>query len=387
MHKRGIGLDSLLLILVATAALLGVLLAGAATTSAEVITGLDPESGATTCPAGYGLEDFESGTDGYRWGGAPIASTIPGVQFVTTEGQDWWTGDWAAEYNGKYPDGAYTSGGQKWAWLGVSHGAGIIDFTEGEASYVSVYTSTFSGLVLEAYTDDDVFLESSGWASNNIRTGTMPQLSISRPTADIGYVIVHDTGNYWLIDWLCTDAPGVLPADPTIEEQLLEKQLLEKQLLAGPEQIGIHLPAPTQYVFEIAYSNPDSATPVRIVDTVPAEFEIVSVNPSDGTAVFFDPSRGRGNSANRIEWDLPVGTTTATLTVEIQTVASPGRGHRATVFKPTQCGPLSINDGATAFEVDPATGEIVRVIMGPSNALEVEAVEGAKPCVEVEEEE
>jgi PKD repeat protein len=185
------------------------LFGGAVTTNAEVITGLDPESGAATCPAGYGLEDFESGTDGYRWGGLPIASTIPGVSFVTTQGQDWWTGDWAAGYNGKYPSGAYTSGDQKWAWLGVSQGSGIINFTEGEASYVSVYTSTYSGVVLDAYADNGTFLASSGWASNNINTGKMTQLSISRPTADIGYVIVHDTGNYWLIDWLCTDAPGV----------------------------------------------------------------------------------------------------------------------------------------------------------------------------------
>ena len=215
MHKRGVRIDSLLLVLAATAALLGVLLAGATRISAEVTNGLDPESGAATCPAGYGLEDFESGTDGYRWGGPPIASTIPGVQFVTTEGQDWWTGDWAAGYNGKYPNGAYTSGGQKWAWLGVSQGAGIIDFTEGEASYVSVYASSYSGVVMEAYADDGTFLVDSDYASNNIRTGTMSHLSISRPTADIGYVIVHDSGNYWLIDWLCTDAPGVLPADPT----------------------------------------------------------------------------------------------------------------------------------------------------------------------------
>ena len=88
--------------------------------------------------------------------------------------------------------------------------------------------------------------------------------------------------------------------------------------------------------------------------------------------------------------------------VVIQTVASPGRGHGAPVFKPTSCGPLPINDGATAFEVDPATGELVLVeevdpvtgeitlvpvvIAGPSNSLEVEAVEGAKPCEEEEEE-
>lgn len=166
---------------------------------------------------------------------------------------------------------------------------------------------------------------------------------------------------------------------------------IEKELLAGPEEIDIYLPEPTPYTFQITYSNPDPTTPVRIIDTVPAEFEILSVDShGDGTAIFFDTSRGRGNSANRIEWDLPVGTQTATLTVEIQTVQSPGHKKGDPVFKPTSCGPLLLNDGATAFEVDPVTGEIVRVeevdpdtgevtlvpvvIVGPSDALVVEAV-------------
>lgn len=176
-----------------------------------------------------------------------------------------------------------------------------------------------------------------------------------------------------------------------------EEPTIEKQLLEGPQEIGISLLSPTQYIFEIAYANPNPSTPVRITDTVPAEFEILSLSPSDGTASFFDPSKGKANSANRIVWDLPVGTATATLTVEIQTVQSPGH-TKAPVFKPTSCGPLPINDGATAFEVDPETGEIVEVevvdpvtgevtlepvvIVGPSNALVVEAVEGAKPCIE-----
>jgi len=99
--------------------------------------------------------------------------------------------------------------------------------------------------------------------------------------------------------------------------------------------------------------------------------------------------------ANRIEWDVPTGTNT--LTVTIQTVLSPGKGHRVDVFKPTSCGLLPLNDGAIAYEVDefgnlvlvevvdPVTGEITLepvVIVGPSNSLVVEAVEGAKPCEE-----
>jgi hypothetical protein len=37
----------------------------------------------------------------------------------------------------------------------------------------------------------------------------MTELTITRSVASIAYVIVHDTGNFFLVDSLCTDAPGV----------------------------------------------------------------------------------------------------------------------------------------------------------------------------------
>ncbi len=138
---------------------------------------------------------------------------------------------------------------------------------------------------------------------------------------------------------------------------------LEKELLEGPEQIGIYLPTATVFVFEITYFGPAAL----VLDTVPAEFEIVEVVASDGTAIFFQSGQS-GKSATKIEWEVPAGLNT--LTVTIQTRPSPGKGHKEPVFKPTSCGPLPLNDGATATTV------------GTSNALVVEAVEGAKPCVE-----
>lgn len=203
---------------------------------------------------------------------------------------------------------------------------------------------------------------------------------------DIAGISIHnnDAGGIGF-DNLCHDVPGV--PGPGVK--------IEKELLYGPEEIGIYLPEPTQYRFEVAYSGPAAL----VEDTVPAEFEILELIPSNGTALFFETSKGKGNSANRIQWNVPEGSNT--LTVWIQTVASPGKGHTVSVFKPTSCGPLPINDGATAFEVDPEAGEVVLVevvdpetgeitlqrvvIVGPSNSLEVEAVAGAKPCEEAEQ--
>jgi len=166
---------------------------------------------------------------------------------------------------------------------------------------------------------------------------------------------------------------------------------IEKTLVEGPEEIGIYSPGPTPYQYTIVYTGPAAL----VKDTVPAEFEVISLVATDGTADDFKPGKGpKSQSSTKIEWLVPAGTNT--LTVDIQTVKSPGHGKKTPdVFKPTSCGPLPINDGATAFEVDengdlvlvevtdPTTGDVTLepvVIVGPSNSLEVEAVAGAKSC-------
>ncbi len=160
-------------------------------------------------------------------------------------------------------------------------------------------------------------------------------------------------------------------------------------MLEGLESIGISLPTATTYVFEINYSGPAA----QVQDAVPAEFEVTGLSASDGTATFSTSNSGK--SATHITWDVPEGS--HTLTVTIQTRESPGkRNEEDPVFKPTSCGPLPINNGATAFEVA-ANGDLVLVevvdsegvvtlvpvvIVGPSNSLGVEAVAGAKACEE-----
>ena len=195
------------------------------------------------------------------------------------------------------------------------------------------------------------------------------------------------------------DSAGGAALSQTLTYAQLEEAIpplepeIEKEILEGPEEIGIYLPGPTVYVYEISYTGPTAL----VKDTVPAEFEVLNLVSSDGAAIDFQKGKS-GKSATKIEWLVPAGTNT--LTVAIETRESPGGGHKLTVFKPTSCGPLPINDGATAFEVDingdqvlvPYTDPITLkvtlhpvVIVGPSNSLEVEAVEGAKPCIEVEE--
>ncbi|UCH72339.1 MAG: hypothetical protein JSW62_01980, partial [Thermoplasmatales archaeon] len=153
-------------------------------------------------PAGCVLIDFEDGAEEQI-----ISDTIPGLQFTTTYGIDWRYGE--AQYYNVNPYGSqlYECNGDFFAWLGVTGDAGRIDFTEGTASYFSILVSTGSGVTVDAYDSSDVLIATSGWASSDTGTGYMTRLTISQP--GMAYVIVHDTGNYWLMDDLVTDAPGV----------------------------------------------------------------------------------------------------------------------------------------------------------------------------------
>jgi hypothetical protein len=146
--------------------------------------------------------DFETGIEA-----AEITSSIPGLEFTTTFALDWRYADIrTGNYNvDPYGTQAYETNGNFFAWLGVEGDTGRITFTGGTASYLSVLVSTASGVQLDAYDADGNFLAGSGSAPDNTNTGTLTRLTVE---ADgMAYVDVHDTGNYWNIDDLCTDAP------------------------------------------------------------------------------------------------------------------------------------------------------------------------------------
>jgi hypothetical protein len=143
--------------------------------------------------------DFEGGPDA-----APISSTIPGMFFTTTEGFDWIYGDkTTGKYNvHPYGNGMYVCNGNVFAWLGPNQGKGRIDFTGATARKISMWTSTYSGLWLKAYDENGQLLDSD-YAPSNWGTHQLTQLTVDAPT--IAYVLVHDVGNYWLIDDLCVE--------------------------------------------------------------------------------------------------------------------------------------------------------------------------------------
>jgi hypothetical protein len=154
--------------------------------------------------------DFEQGIDAIQ-----IQSTIPSLKFTETSGLDWIYGDIRTDKYNVYPYGsqAYETRGNFFAWLDVNGNQGRIDFLGGGATYCSVLVSTQSGISLDAYDSAGTQIATSGWASSNVYTRTFTRLTVTAPAGKtIAYVLIHDTGNFWLMDELCTDAnKAVMP--------------------------------------------------------------------------------------------------------------------------------------------------------------------------------
>lgn len=224
-----------------------------------------------------GFMDFEDGVDE-----VPIRSTIPGLTFTTTMGYDWIYGDIrTGKYNvNPYGTRYYECNGDFFAWLGPNQGNGRIDFVGATARSISMLTSTYYGTYLDAY-DSSGNLLASDYASQNTQTGTMSEITVS--ASSIAYVIVHDTGNYWLIDDLRVsdllretnafqppDATSMFQALDTIDEDATstfeftndQQQTLKILLNWQGSQFGIQIFGPDGTMF---YETESDNPPIRIV--------------------------------------------------------------------------------------------------------------------------
>jgi len=182
------------------------------------------------------LLDFE---EGLGMDGTPIASSIPGLQFTTTDGYDWiygdaTTGNWNVSNNlgDVWNGGTYNMEGYVFAFLGTTQGSGRIDFLNQDGSFFTTGYNSLSDFYVEAYDVNDNLIDAASGPANTQDQGNyqLDYLTVSSASNDIAYVMVHDTGNYWLTDNMSGDASGV-PDDAIPEPATL--LLLGAGLLAG----------------------------------------------------------------------------------------------------------------------------------------------------------
>ena len=245
-----------------------------------------------------GFMDFEDGVDD-----APIRSTIPAMTFTTTMGYDWIYGDIrTGGYNvNPYGSQAYECHGNVFAWLGPNQGSGRIDFTGATAESISMQTSTAYGTYLDAY-DSSGNLLASTYAGPNIRTGTLSEMAVT--ASNIAYVIVHDTGNYWLIDDLRVsdllrqtnafqphDAASMFQTLDTIDQGATasyefsndQQQTLKIFLNWQGSQLGIQVTRPDGTIFvETESDNPPLRVVIPAADAGTWSLTVTAINvPSD----------------------------------------------------------------------------------------------------------
>ncbi|MCD4678080.1 MAG: PEP-CTERM sorting domain-containing protein [Desulfobacula sp.] len=155
--------------------------------------------------------DFEDGSE------ANPVNDIAGVTFEDFNGYnpiygDTRTGNWnthSDEYNSG--GGSYHHNGWLWIFAGVNADArGVkVDFTNNDGTWFQTGYASYSTFHVEAYLTDGSVISVSGAAN----TGS--PMSFLRVDATYGlfidYVVLHDTGNYWIADDMSGDTSGIDP--------------------------------------------------------------------------------------------------------------------------------------------------------------------------------
>jgi hypothetical protein len=163
--------------------------------------------------------------------GLPLATYYSGVKFeAASTGQDWIAADVTT---GLYTASSWPSGqswwsGEYWmydnvcAWTGQAGDDGKISFDNQEATFVEMgYCVGFSTLHLEAYDSSDMLLDSDSGPSNLRYTDNNPNgpgtLRVDWDGINpIAYVLIHDSGDFWEVDNILTDASGIIPEPATV---------------------------------------------------------------------------------------------------------------------------------------------------------------------------
>lgn len=188
-----------------------------------------------TVTAGSAFADITMTFEQFRGGldQTPVGTFYKGISFESGAGGS----DWIAclvesgTYNASsWPSGEQWGGGTYWVndyvsattALDYTGDDGIISFDNKDATYVELnYAANAGGLYLEAYDENDNLLDSA-YGAPNLRyingNESGPGTLRVDSTDPIAYVIVHDSGNYWTVDNITTDASGitVIPAPAAI---------------------------------------------------------------------------------------------------------------------------------------------------------------------------
>ena len=159
--------------------------------------------------------NFENGTEG------ATVTGIPGVTLEDFNGYNPLYGDSrTGGYNThsddlNYGSGSYHHNGNFFVWAGPNADArGVkVDFTNNDGTWFKTGYSAYSEFFIDAYLTNGSVVSVSGAANTG---NPMGYLTVNATTGlYIDYIVLHDTGNYWLVDDMSGDTSGVGVPEPT----------------------------------------------------------------------------------------------------------------------------------------------------------------------------
>jgi hypothetical protein len=188
-----------------------------------LIVGVLASLAASASPARAAFMNFEQflGHDT-----APISTFYTGISFQSgAGGSDWVARDaTTGSYNvSSWPSGTSWGAGNYWIYdlvsattaLDYTGNDGVIAFDNEDATFVQMGYSAGSTLYLDAYDSGGTLLDSDNGPANlryvNGNESGPGTLRVDAPLGQlISYVVVHDTGNFWTVDNISTDASGIV---------------------------------------------------------------------------------------------------------------------------------------------------------------------------------
>jgi len=255
--------------------------------------------------------------------GAEIGTFYPGVRFeAMSTGEDWIVSDvTTGDYNASsWPSGQSWNEGWYWiydfvsAWTGVVGDGGKISFDQ-YVTYVEIGYCCNSQLSVTAYDAQDNPIDSATGPANRRYTNNNESgpglIRVETPSGNyIKYIIIHDTGNYWVVDNIFVGTDIILTKEDDVNDD---------------PNYPICVTPGTDVTYTICYENvSDTALEdVYILDRLPAGVDydyILSENP-----LVVDPNYDIAEHTYR--WDLGTVASEANgcvqLTVTINQLSEP----------------------------------------------------------------
>jgi hypothetical protein len=267
--------------------------------------------------------------------------------------------------------------------LGLAEHRFVIEFTAVTDLYFT-FTSNYNGLSTEGSPKYSVFLLDRSTLGNVFADNSQDPADLVPVENHSGMLIAgHSYALSGQSQVNAGDPASGIPANATgtfvfTTSPVDSIPMLTSQVIAGPdrddnqvidETIPVKSDTPSEFSFTVTYSSLGT-TEATITDTIPKEWEVVSVvsdDPADGIEIYSSGFQfgSKFKRATTYEWSPTDSAGTATVTIRTRTL-------RRNKYEPKKAGTYELNSGAKALKPDgtPVLDNAGQPLVGPKFTVE-----------------